>query len=126
MTRTSTLIDWLEPTRSNSRSCSTRSSLACSGQRHVADLVQEDRALVGHLEAADALSVGAGERALFVAEQLALHQRRRQRRQVDLDQRPFGVGRVLVQHLGHRFLARAGLADDQHVGVEAATWPIIL
>src|SRR5205085_11822776 len=39
-------------------------------QAHLADLIEEDRALVGHLEAAAALRHGAGERALFVAEQL--------------------------------------------------------
>ncbi len=41
-------------------------------RRHVADLVQEKRAAVGVLEPADAVSVGAGERPLHVAEELAL------------------------------------------------------
>ena len=72
---------------------------------------------MGHLEPPDALSIGAGERALLVAEQLALHERGWQRGQVDFDQRALGVRRILVEHLGHRFLARAGLADDQYVGV---------
>ena len=70
-----------------------------------------------HLEAADALAVGTREGALFVAEQLAFHERGRQRRQVDLDQRPLRVRGVLVEHLGYGLLASAGLADDQHVGV---------
>ena len=43
-TRTSTLIVSSPPTRSNSRSCSTRSSLTCIAGRHVADLVEEERA----------------------------------------------------------------------------------
>ena len=42
--------------------------------RHVADLVEEDRAAVRGLEAADAARVGAGERALLVAEELALEE----------------------------------------------------
>src|SRR5262245_45804694 len=37
-------------------------------QRYLADFVEEDRALVGQLEAALALRDRAGERALFVAE----------------------------------------------------------
>ena len=40
----------LPPTRSTSRSCSTRSSLACSAQRQLADLVEEQGAAVGLLE----------------------------------------------------------------------------
>jgi hypothetical protein len=39
---------------------------------HLADLVQEDRAGVGLLELADPRGRGAGERALLVAEELAL------------------------------------------------------
>ena len=60
-------------------------------QRQVADLVEEDGAVVGELEAALAGGDGAGEGAPFVAEQLALDQRRRQRRAVDADQRRAGA-----------------------------------
>ena len=45
---------------------------------HVADLVEEQRAAVGLLEAAAALRVRAGERALLVTEQLGLEQVRRE------------------------------------------------
>ena len=41
------------------------------------DLVEEDRAAVGQLEAAEAFGEGAGEGAFFMAEQLTLHQARR-------------------------------------------------
>ena len=44
-------------------------------QRHRGDLVEEQRAAVGLLEAALAAPVGAGEGAALVAEQLALQQR---------------------------------------------------
>ena len=44
-------------------------------QRHLADLVEEDRAVVGHLELAGLVAIGAGEAALHVAEQLGLEQR---------------------------------------------------
>ena len=49
--------------------------LGLRGGRHVADLVEEQRAAVGLLEPADAAAIGAGEGALLVAEQLALQQR---------------------------------------------------
>ena len=73
-TRTSTLMVSLPPTRSISLSCSTRSTLACAPGVHVADLVEEQRAAVRLLELAAPLLRGAGERALLVAEQLALDQ----------------------------------------------------
>ena len=44
------------------------------GQAHVADLVEEQRAALGDLEAALARGDGAGERALLVSEQFALEQ----------------------------------------------------
>ena len=40
--------------------------------RHVADLVEEQRAAIGLLEAADVALAGAGERAGLVAEQFAI------------------------------------------------------
>ena len=55
-------------------------------QRDVADLVEEQRPLVGQLEAADLLADGAGEGALLVAEQLALQQPRGDGRAVELDE----------------------------------------
>ena len=54
----------------------------------VADLVEEQRAAVGQLEAPDAPIGGAGERAALVAEHLALDQVARNRGAVDRDERP--------------------------------------
>ena len=51
ITRTSTWRVRVSPTRSNVRSWSTRSSLAWSAGGRVADLVEEDRAARGRLEA---------------------------------------------------------------------------
>ena len=48
--------------------------LGLQARRHVADLVEEERAAVALLELADAAAVGAGEGALLVPEQLALQQ----------------------------------------------------
>ena len=92
-------------------------------RRHLADLVEEDRPLVRQLEAALALGDRAGERALLVPEQLTLEQRLRQRRAVDLDQRPAGEARVAVQHRRDQFLAGAGFAGDQHGRVGARDPP---
>ena len=53
----------------------------------LADLVEEERAPLGQLEAADPAGDGAGERALLVAEELALDEPRGESGAVDLDQR---------------------------------------
>ena len=53
---------------------------------HVADFVEEQRAAVRLLEAADALFVGAGERALLVPEQFRFEKVLLQRRAVHLDE----------------------------------------
>ena len=53
----------------------------------LADLVEKDRAALRALERADVLPLGAGERAAFVAEELALEQGLGERRAVDADER---------------------------------------
>ncbi len=52
-------------------------------QRHVADLVEKQRAFVGDFEQPLALGVGAGEGALDVSEQFAFEERLRQSGAVD-------------------------------------------
>ena len=80
---------------------------------HVADFVEEQRAAVGLLEAADALLVGAGERALLVSEQLGLEQVLLQRRAVDLDEVARRAQRVVVDGAGDQLLAGARFAADE-------------
>ena len=88
--------------------------LLLGGQRHGGDLVQEQRAAVGLLEAAGAAAGSPGERPRLVAEQFGVEQRFGQRRAVQLDQ-PFAPpARQEMQAGGDQFLARAALADDQH------------
>ena len=48
--------------------------------RNLADLIEEDGAPVGKLEAADALGNGAREGPLLVAEELAFNEARREAR----------------------------------------------
>ena len=56
-------------------------------ERHVGDLVEEQRAAVGHLESPDAILLRIGERALHMAEELALEDAFRDAAGVDGDHR---------------------------------------
>jgi PAS domain S-box-containing protein len=91
--------------------------LGLGRERHVADLVQEDRPVVALLELADPLPVRPGERAPLVAEQLALDQPLGQRGTVDGEERLVGPAAVVVQRPGDQFLADAALAEDKDVHV---------
>ena len=91
--------------------------MACCCERDVGDLVEEERAAVGELEAADAIGLGVGERAADVSEQLALEDAFGESAGVDRDERPVGARRSRVQPAGDDFLAGAVLAGDEHVGV---------
>ena len=57
---------------------------------------------------------GAGERALFVPEQLALDERRRQRRAVDAHERARVAAAAFVERARKQFLAGAGRPGEQH------------
>ena len=93
--------------------------LGLQRQRQVADLVEKQRAAVGHLELADArLALGAGEGARRGAEQLGLDQGFRDRRDVDRDEGAIGPRRQVVDALRQQLLAGAGLAADQHRGIQ--------
>ena len=82
--------------------------------RHVADLVEEQRAAFRLLEAAGAARVGAGEGALLVPEQFGLDQVARDRRHVDRNERTGAALAVVVQRARDQFLAGAGFAGDHH------------
>ena len=107
----------LPPTRSNSRSWSTRSSFTCtssgispiSSRKIVPPSASSKRPM--------RRSNRAGERALLVAEQLALDQAGRQGGAVDLDERLVAPRAGRVDGAGDQLLAGAGLAGDQHRGV---------
>ena len=82
-------------------------------QRQLADLVEEQGAVARILEVAGAVGVGAGERALGVAEQRGLHQVRGDGGAVE---REIGLGRaraLAVQGCRHQFLAAPRFAFDQ-------------
>jgi hypothetical protein len=88
--------------------------LRLRGRRHVAHLVEEERAGVGLLELAGAVLHGAGERPLHVPEQLALDELGRDGGAVDLHERPRLARRVLVEGARHQLLTRAVLSGDEH------------
>ena len=82
-------------------------------QGNVVDVVEIERAPLGQIEAALALLLGAGERALFVAVQFAFDQLRRKERAADLDVgKPVAV-RIAMDRGGQQVLAHARLAVQQ-------------
>src|SRR5260370_170117 len=83
-------------------------------EAHVADLVEEEGALIGQLELAAPPRHRAGERAALVPEQLGLDQLLRDRRAVHLDEGPVAPRGERVDGAGHQLLARAVLALDEH------------
>ncbi len=92
-------------------------NLGLRGQRHVADLIEKDRAAVTLLELADALRGRAGERAPFVAEQFALQQVLRNGRAIDGEEWFPAAAAVVINRAGDQFLAGAAFAGDERRGV---------
>src|SRR5262245_36728010 len=70
--------------------------LGLERERHLADLVEEERAAIGRFEEADLALVGTGERSALVPEQLALEESFGQRGAVELDQRLVATRRLAV------------------------------
>ncbi len=81
--------------------------------RQVADLVEEDRRVIGQFEASDLSCERTSKRALLPAEQLALHQRAWNRRAVDPHHDPATPRAQFMNLRGDELLARAGLAEQQ-------------
>src|SRR5206468_9847000 len=83
-------------------------------ERDLADLVEEQRAAVGHLEAADLLGDGAGEGAPLVPEELALEQTRRNGGAVELHERAVAAVASVVDAPREQLLPRARFAEKQY------------
>src|SRR5690606_749379 len=81
------------------------------------DLIEEQGAAVGALEAPGAAAVGAGVGALFDAEEFGLDQVLRQRGAVEADQRAMAARAVSVQVLGKELLAHPGFTGQQYRGL---------
>src|SRR2546426_90487 len=91
--------------------------LGLQRQRELGDLVEVDRSVVRVLDLTESPSVGAGEGALLVAEQLGFEQPVWDRGAVDLDERPLTSPRRRVNRPGDEILADAALAPEQNGGV---------
>src|SRR5262249_38730570 len=83
-------------------------------ERELADLVEEQRALVGRLELAGARRDGSREGAFHVTEKLALDEILRDRTAVDDDERALSTVRAAMELARDELFARTGLAGDQH------------
>ena len=90
---------------------------ALHAQRHLADLVQEHRAAVGHLELALLVAVGAGEGAPHVPKQFRFEQGFRQPGAVHRHHRARRARALAVNGVRHELLADAALAGNQYLGV---------
>ena len=86
---------------------------------HLADFVEQQGAAIGLFELADAAGDGAGEGALFMAEQFGFQQIVRDRRAIDRNEGLVGARGLLVDVAGHHFLAGAAFAGDQDRGFAA-------
>ena len=84
-------------------------------QAHLADFIHEDRPVVGRLEPAALVAIGAGETAAHVAEELGLEKRVRETRTVDRDERRARIAALLVNEPRHELLADTALTRDQHL-----------
>jgi hypothetical protein len=79
----------------------------------LADLIEEQRAFVGHLKQPGLGRIGAAECAFLVSEKFALDQILRQRGAVDIDPRTAAPWRRFVDGARDQLFARAGFAGDQ-------------
>ena len=80
--------------------------------RHVADLVEKQRAALRLLEAAHIARGGAGEGAFLMAEQLAFDQLAGDCRHIDRDERTRAALTEIMQGPGDQLLSGAALAGD--------------
>src|SRR5262249_18614187 len=90
--------------------------LGLQAQRHLADLVEKQGPAVGELEEAFLIVLGAGERALLVAEELALEEGLGEGGAVLRDEELVAPLRLVVDRRGDELLAGAGLALDADGG----------
>ena len=93
---------------------------------HVANLIQEHRAMVSLFKAADPPGLGVGESAGFVPEQLAFQELLGNGRAIDNDKRVIVPCTVPMQGGGDELLAGAGLSRMRTATDLAARRPICL
>ena len=126
ITRTSTRSVRSAPSGSNSRSCSTRSSLPCSGPGSVPISSRKMLPPLARAKRPFLFDVAPGERAAHVAEQLRFQQCLRDGGAVHLDERHVPLGAAVVNRPRHQLLAGPRLARDEHgaLGLGHALGPV--
>ena len=82
-------------------------------RRHVADLVEKDRAAMSQFDLARLTPVRAGKRALFMAEQFALQEFFRQTHRIDSDKRPIFSFTPVVNGASEDLFAGSAFAEEQ-------------
>ncbi|MNP20533.1 hypothetical protein D3C76_1131070 [compost metagenome] len=85
------------------------------GQGHAFDFIEKQRAAIGVFEFADALALGTGECAAFVAKQFCFEQLFGDGRAVQGDEGFIGARPEIVQAAGNQFFAATGFTADQYV-----------
>jgi hypothetical protein len=91
--------------------------LDLEAHRHVADLIEQERAAVRGLEQALVAAVGARERALLVAEELRLEQVLGHGAAVDADEGLLAAVACAVNRAREELLAGARFARDEHARI---------
>src|SRR5579864_7105586 len=84
---------------------------------HLADFVEEDRAVRRHLEEPRLVPVGAREAPAHVPEEFGFEQRIRQPGAIQRDERRIRTRAALMDEPGRDFLAHAGFARDQDLRI---------
>src|SRR5208283_2318656 len=82
----------------------------------VADLVEKKTAVISELKAASLLHEGARESSLFVAEEFAFHQTRRNRGTVQTNKSALPPRAEIMNCPGNQFLSGTGLTMQQYRG----------
>ncbi len=90
---------------------------ALHARRHLAELIEEQRAAVRENGESRFVAVRVREAAAHMAEELRLEQRVRHAGAVDGEERLAGARAVKMNEPGDDFLADAGFARDEHFGV---------
>ena len=86
-------------------------------QRHIADLVEKQRAAFGLIHAAQLVFDRAGEGAFLVPEQFAFQQLGRQRRTVDRNELFLRTRTAMMDQACRHAFAGTALAEEQHGGI---------
>ena len=86
--------------------------LGLHGQRHIANLIQKNRAVIRLLELSNMPSRRAGERSFLVSEEFRLNQLGRNRRAIQRYKRPTGARAAFMNGSRHQLFSRARFSQD--------------